>query len=72
MLLCFAQFVREVTGEHIRDKIAARSARPCGWEAPCRSASRRTAGPLPLSRRKRNLRGDTLPSTALAPSSTGR
>ena len=35
VLLSFAQFEREVTGERIRDKIAAPSARGCGWVA-CR------------------------------------
>ena len=31
VLLSFAQFEREVTGERIRDKIAASSVRACGW-----------------------------------------
>jgi len=35
VLLSFAQFEREVTGERIRDKIAARRRRACGWVA-CR------------------------------------
>jgi hypothetical protein len=35
VLLSFAQFEREVTGERIRDKIAASSAKVCGW-AECR------------------------------------
>jgi DNA invertase Pin-like site-specific DNA recombinase len=35
VLLSFAQFEREVTGERIRDKIAAsKQAKACGWEAP--------------------------------------
>ena len=33
VLLSFAQFEREVTGERIRDKIAASKARACGWAA---------------------------------------
>ena len=37
VLLSFAQFEREVTGERIRDKIAARR-RACGWAGRCRSA----------------------------------
>src|SRR5919107_5744729 len=37
MLLSFAQFEREVTGERIRDKIAASSRRECGWVACRRS-----------------------------------
>ena len=39
VLLSFAQFEREVTGERIRDKIAASRARACGWAATCRSAT---------------------------------
>ena len=39
VLLSFAQFEREVTGERIRDKIAASKARACGWAATCRSAT---------------------------------
>jgi site-specific DNA recombinase len=35
VLLSFAQFEREVTGERIRDKIAASKKRGCGWEAWC-------------------------------------
>jgi DNA invertase Pin-like site-specific DNA recombinase len=38
VLLSFAQFEREVTGERIRDKIAPPSARACGWAATCRWA----------------------------------
>ena len=46
VLLRFAQFEREVTGERIRDKIAASKPRACGWAAPCRSAtSRRSFAP---------------------------
>ena len=33
VLLSFAQFEREVTGERIRDKIAASKRRGCGWAA---------------------------------------
>jgi predicted site-specific integrase-resolvase len=33
VLLSFAQFEREVTGERIRDKIAASKKRECGWAA---------------------------------------
>ena len=33
VLLSFAQFEREVTGERIRDKIAASNGRACGWAA---------------------------------------
>jgi site-specific DNA recombinase len=32
VLLPFAQFEREVTGERIRDKIAASKRNACGWE----------------------------------------
>ena len=39
VLLSFAQFEREVTGERIRDKIAASKQKGCGWEARCRSAT---------------------------------
>ena len=35
VLLSFAQFEREVTGERIRDKVAASKKRACGWAA-CR------------------------------------
>ena len=31
VLLSFAQFEREVTGERIRDKIAASKGKACGW-----------------------------------------
>ena len=33
VLLSFAQFEREVTGERIRDKISASKRRECGWAA---------------------------------------
>lgn len=33
ILLSFAQFEREVTGERIRDKIAASKRKGCGWAA---------------------------------------
>ena len=39
MLLSFAQFEREVTGERIRDKIAASKKKGIGWVAWCRSAT---------------------------------
>src|ERR1700752_233974 len=39
VLLSFAQFEREVTGERIRDKIAASKPKGCGWGAWCRSAT---------------------------------
>ena len=39
VLLSFAQFEREVTGERIRDKIAASKKRGCGWAAWSRSAT---------------------------------
>ena len=38
ILLSFAQFEREVTGERIRDKIAASRKKACGWAALCRWA----------------------------------
>jgi site-specific DNA recombinase len=38
VLLFFAQFEREVTGERIRDKIAASKRRECGWAGSSRSA----------------------------------
>jgi DNA invertase Pin-like site-specific DNA recombinase len=38
VLLSFAQFEREVTGERIRDKIAASKRKACGWEVTYRSA----------------------------------
>ena len=38
VLLSFAQFEREVTGERIRDKIAASKRKACGWAACRRSA----------------------------------
>ena len=31
VLLSFAQFEREVTGERIRDKIATSKRKACGW-----------------------------------------
>jgi DNA invertase Pin-like site-specific DNA recombinase len=40
VLLSFAQFEREVTGERIRDKIAAAKRKGCGWVA-CRRWLRR-------------------------------
>ena len=39
VLLSFAQFEREVTGERIRDKIAASKEKACGWAACRRSAT---------------------------------
>ena len=39
MLLSFAQFEREVTGERIRDKIAASKKKECGWVGWCRLAT---------------------------------
>jgi DNA invertase Pin-like site-specific DNA recombinase len=39
VLLSFAQFEREVTGERIRDKIAASKQKGCGWEVRYRSAT---------------------------------
>jgi DNA invertase Pin-like site-specific DNA recombinase len=38
ILLSFAQFEREVTGERIRDKFGRRR-RACSWAATCRSAT---------------------------------
>jgi len=38
VLLSFAQFEREVTGERIRDKFAASKKKACGWVATRRSA----------------------------------
>jgi site-specific DNA recombinase len=40
VLLSFAQFEREVTGERIRDKIAASKKKGLRWEGPCRWATR--------------------------------
>jgi hypothetical protein len=37
-LLSFAQFEREIAGESIRDKIARRRGRACGWAKMCGSA----------------------------------
>jgi site-specific DNA recombinase len=37
VLLSFAQFEREVTGERIRDKIAASKRKASGWGASFRS-----------------------------------
>ena len=34
VLFSFAQFEREVTGERIRDKIAASKKKACGWADP--------------------------------------
>jgi site-specific DNA recombinase len=39
VLLSFAQFEREVTGERIRDKIAPRSEKESGWAGARRSAT---------------------------------
>jgi site-specific DNA recombinase len=39
VLLSFAQFEREVTGERIRDKIAASKQKGCGWVVWFRSAT---------------------------------
>ena len=39
VLLSFAQFEREVIGERIRDKIAPRKRRGCGWEGCRRSGT---------------------------------
>ena len=39
VLLSFAQFEREVTGERIRDKIAASKRRASGWAGWCRSVT---------------------------------
>ena len=38
VLLSFAQFEREVTGERIRDRLRLPNRRACGWEAAFRSA----------------------------------
>ena len=40
VLLSFAQFEREVTGERIRDKIAASKRRVSGWAAWCPSGTK--------------------------------
>ena len=39
VLLSFAQFDREVTGERIRTRSPPRRRRACGWEVWCRSAT---------------------------------
>ncbi len=39
VLLSFAQFEREVTGERIREKMRLPRPRACGWEASCRLAT---------------------------------
>ena len=44
VLLSFAQFEREVTGERIRDKIAASKRKLYGWEAWSHSATRYANG----------------------------
>ena len=49
VLLSFAQFEREVTGERIRDKIAASKAKGCGWEVAClRDTISASAGSTPI------------------------
>ena len=50
VLLSFAQFEREVTGERIRDKIAASKKKGCGWAALCRSATGSRIAPCTSSR----------------------
>jgi DNA invertase Pin-like site-specific DNA recombinase len=50
VLLSFAQFEREVTGERIRDKIAASKGRASGWVAWFRSDTGSRTGRSTLSR----------------------
>ena len=47
VLLSFAQFEREVTGERIRDRLRRRRRRACGWTARYRSATTRQPTPPP-------------------------
>ncbi len=39
VLLSFAQFEREITGERIREKLLRQRRRACGWAAACPSAT---------------------------------
>ena len=39
VLLSFAQFERELTGERVRDKFAASKRKACGWAGACRWAT---------------------------------
>jgi hypothetical protein len=50
VLVSFAQFEREVTGERIRDKISASKKRECGWAAWFRSATGPRTAPCTSSR----------------------
>jgi DNA invertase Pin-like site-specific DNA recombinase len=52
ILLSFAQFEREVTGERIRDKIAASKRKVCGWVGFRRSATMSKTGGSSSTRRK--------------------
>ena len=66
MLLSFAQFEREVTAERIRDKIAHRKPRACGWAERRRSAIGPMAAASPLSR---NTQRSSATSSLAMPSS---
>ena len=58
ILLSFAQFEREVTGERIRDKIATRKRKACGW-AVCRHLVTTSRTGDSLSTRRKQKRSDT-------------
>jgi site-specific DNA recombinase len=74
VLLSFAQFEREVTGERIRDKIAASKKRACGWAGSPRSATTsRNANSSSMKRKRRPCAlsfGATLNSGRCAPCGT--
>jgi hypothetical protein len=57
VLLSFAQFEREVTGERIRDKVAASKARACGWVEWYRWVMTCARGAWPSTRPRRNWCG---------------
>jgi site-specific DNA recombinase len=63
VLLSFAQFEREVTSEHIRDKIAPPNARGCGSAAWCPWAMTQRIARYPSMRLRLNRSG---PSSAIS------
>lgn len=52
MLLSFAQFEREISGERIRDKVAASKKKAFGWAVACLMVINRLTANWLLSRRK--------------------
>jgi site-specific DNA recombinase len=60
VLLSFAQFEREVTGERIRDKFAASRKKGSGWAAGLRSATTSRTASSSSTPRRRSMSGSSL------------